>query len=300
MSKITRNDIYVRSENGGGWFDEFLRSLAEEKESSVQDVIDAIQYKRSETVQGVVDKYRKMVGLDNIKAYENETDLEVKASMFEKVYRNSPKTLELKNKIDEFADSLANWNLKYDEFPSINKWVDKNMDDFPYGQDEVIEYLGNVMSSRSQSYWDTSVEGRTHPDKKKLMAVLADLAGDEGKTAASCRPLSIRHAKIMDDKKDIILIIDKDPKIREDIKSMCEHSGGTKNTHSIINHLREKLGKDLISYSDNDLIDFIEKVKKEYQGDTEEQSADVGKVGTDIEDHPEDNAADYITHGKGN
>jgi len=193
MSKIIRNDIYVRDESGSEWFDEFLRSLAEEKESSVQDVIDAIQYKRSETVQGVVNQYRKMVGLDNIESSTEENKLKSKA----------------------------------------------------------------------------------------------------------CRPLSVRHAKIMSDNKDVISIINKDPKIREDIRSLCEHSGGTKNTHSIIDYLREKLGKDLVSYSDSDLIEFIEKTKRKYQGDTEEQSADVGRVGTDTEDHPDDNAADYITHGKG-
>lgn len=190
--KIYRNDIYVRSEQGPEWFNDFLRSLAEEKEGSTQDIIDAIQYKKSETVQGVVEEYRKMVGLDNIKASSDKPELVLKAG----------------------------------------------------------------------------------------------------------RPLSIRHA-VPFKSEDIVSAIEKDPKLKEDIRSLCRHSGGTKNTHAIINHLREKLGKHLVSYSDSDLIKYIEKAKEEYQDDTEEQSIDIGRVGTDTEDHPEDNVADYITHGKG-
>jgi hypothetical protein len=194
MSKITRSDVFVRDEKGGAWFEEFLRSLAEEKEGSVQDVIDAIQYKKSETVQGVVEEYRKMVGLDTIEA----------------------------------------------------------------------------------------------SDEKELVS------------QAGQRPLSVRHAKMLEGpEEDIIALIEKDPALREDIRSLCEHSGGTKNTLSIINHLREKMGKDLVSYSNSDLIKYIEEAKKKFRGDTEEQSVDAGRVGTDTEDHPEDNAADYITHGKG-
>ena len=192
MSKITRNDLYVRSEKGPEWFNDFLRSLAEEKESSVKDVIDAIQYKKSETVKSVVDEYRKMVGLDNIEA----------------------------------------------------------------------------------------------SDEKELVS-------------RASRPLSTRHAAIINEPDDIVTVIEKDPALREDIRSLCEHSAGTKDTISIINHLREKLGKDKVSYSDDDLIKYIEKAKNKYLGNIEEKSADAGRVGTDSDDHPEDNAADYITHGKG-
>lgn len=191
--KITRNDIYVRSESGGAWFNEFLHSLAETKESSYQELIDAINCKKSESVQGVVDEYSKMVGLNSVEASVNDSELVSRAS----------------------------------------------------------------------------------------------------------RPLSVRHAKMIDESYDVVSAIEKDPRLMEDIRSLCEHSGGTKNTHAIIDYLRSKMGKDLVSYSDSDLIKYIEQAKKGYQGDMEEHSTDVGRVGTDTEDHPEDNAADYITHGKG-
>lgn len=192
MTKITRSDVYVRSEKGGEWFEDFLQSLAEDKEGSVRDVVDAIQHKKSETVQSVVDEYRKMVGLDSI---ANSEDSSIIAT-------------------------------------------------------------------------------------------------------ASSRPLSIRHAQALESD-GVISEIEQDSKLKEDVRSLCEHSGGNKNTHAIINFLREKLGRELVSYSDEDLVEYIEEMKKGYQEEPEEQHGNVGKVGIDVEDHPEDNAADYITHGKG-
>lgn len=191
MSKVTRNDIFVRSERGAEWFNDFLESFAKDSEGSTKDILDAIQDKRNQTVQGVVDKYRKMVGLD-IQSDENNND--------------------------------------------------------------------------------DSIKAKAH------------------------RPLSIRHAKPLE---NIVVVIENDPKLKEDIRSLCEHSGGTKNTHSIINYLRNKLGKDIVSYSNDDLIKYIEEAKKEYQEDKEKSNIDVGRVGTNTEDYPEDNVADYITHGKG-
>ena len=93
--------------------------------------------------------------------------------------------------------------------------------------------------------------------------------------------------------------IKQDPQAADDVRSLCEHSGGTKNTHAIISFLRGKLGKELIQYSDKDLVKYIEDTKKMYREDTEAPSLDVGRVGVDTEDNPEDNEADYMAHGKG-
>ena len=194
MIKVTRNDIYTRDEKGGEWFDEFLRSFADEKEGSIQDVMDAIQSKKGETVQGIVDKYKIMVGIDSVADNDTLSTLESKASF---------------------------------------------------------------------------------------------------------RPISIRHAE-HHVPESIVVIIEKDPVVKEGIRSMCEHSGGTKNTHSIMDFIREKLGKDLINYSDENLVKYIEDIKKSYRDEaTEESHNDVGRVGIETDDHTED-TADYITHGKGN
>jgi len=56
----------MRSERGPDWFHEFLEiySQAADKPASVDDILNAINDKRSETVESVVADYRKQVGLD--------------------------------------------------------------------------------------------------------------------------------------------------------------------------------------------------------------------------------------------
>ncbi len=194
MIKITRDDIFARDESGGAWFEEFLQSLAEQKESSTEDIINAIQHKKSETVKGVVDKYREMVGLDSA------ADVNDKSIVSQAAYEN-------------------------------------------------------------------------------------------------VKPLSTRHAKILE--ANVVSEIEQNTQAKDAVRSFCENSGGTKGTHSIISFLRGMLGKELIQYSDKDLIEYIENTKKEYKEDVEAPCVDVGRVGIDTEDNPDDNAADYITHGKG-
>lgn len=299
MSKITRSDVYARDERGGSWFEDFLESFAQEKEAYTQEIMNAIHNKKSQSVQGIVDQYREMVGLDSV-ANTDDDESEgtvVRASMFEKVYKNSPKTLELKEKIEDFGDRLSHWNLERDEFPDVDKWVDENMKDFPYGQDEVKSYLGDVMTRRSQIYWNTSLDSRMYPDKKRLLGILSDLAGDEGKSSEN-KPLSTRHANL-EKQKNVVDIIENDPELKNDIVSLCRHSGGNKSIHSIIDRIREKLGRDLVSYSDSSLIDYINKIKEDFKEPRNKDNSDIGMVGTESEESPEDNAADYITHGKG-
>lgn len=189
--RITRSDIYIRDEKGGDWFEEFLNSYAK-KESNAQDVLDAMNQKRGETVESVVEQYRKMTGLDS----------------------------------------------------------------------------------------DASEE-------------------HDGLTAtASTQPLSMRHAHMMQEpQSEVVILIEKDPEIKADIESICEHSGGTKETHAILNFLRERLGRELVSFSDEDLSKYIEDIKGKYYEEKHEPRGNIGRVGTESEDSPEDDAADYMTHG---
>lgn len=195
MSKITRSDVYVRDEKGGAWFDEFLHSFAGEKESSVYDVINAIHDKKADTVQSVVDDYRKQVGLDSL---ANDDD-------------DGLKTVASTNKIS----------------------------------------------------------------------------------------LSMRHSYLLSTA-DVVSDIEDNPKLKEDIRSLCEYSGGNKGTHSIINYLRNELGTEVVKYSNDDLVKYIEEVKGEYRDDHDDDQVSAGEVGIDVDDNnSEDNIADYITHGKG-
>lgn len=191
--KISRNDVYVRDEKGPEWFEDFLRSLAQQ--STTQNILDAINQKRGETVEGVVSKYREMVGLD-VLADDNETEIKSEASM---------------------------------------------------------------------------------------------------------RPISVRHAKELDkDQKDVVIIIESDPKLKADFESILKGSGGTKNTHAVLHFLRGLLGSDLVSYSDDHLIQYIDEMKKKYLGTkVEEPSGYAGRVGTEPIEEFNDHAADFMGHGKG-
>lgn len=79
MAEVSRNDLYMRDERGPEWFDEFLRSLANSKESSsVQDILNAIHNKRGETVESVVRQYREQVGLDIVQSADTDDKSSVK------------------------------------------------------------------------------------------------------------------------------------------------------------------------------------------------------------------------------
>lgn len=99
-----------------------------------------------------------------------------------------------------------------------------------------------------------------------------------------------------DEQKDVVVIIEQDPKLKSNIHSLCQHSGGHRNTLSIINFLRNILGNDLVSFSDDDLKKYIEDIKKKYKTELEEDNVDIGLVGLD--DNDDDKVADYIEHGK--
>ncbi len=203
--KIYRNDIYVRSETGGEWFEEFLQSFAESKAYSLQNMLDTMNQKKGQSVENIVNQYKEMVGLETM------------------------------------ADQ-----------PDAN--------------------ITSTVSNFS-------------------------------------RPISIRHAEELESKeeeleseesKTILLIIKENPEIDADIHSLCENSGGTKNTHSIISFLRESLGNELVSYNDDDLVQYIDDVKKQYYVHTIEPLGNAGRVGLDDhEDSNQDNVADFIEHGKG-
>lgn len=112
---------------------------------------------------------------------------------------------------------------------------------------------------------------------------------------AQFRPLSKRHAK-MGPSHSSLPKLKENPEVLKDIDSLCEHSGGTKNTHSIMAHLRDKFGKELVSFSDSDLKEFIEERKSNFHNPAPEEEYDVGLVGQEKKEDFQDDIADYQTH----
>lgn len=94
--------------------------------------------------------------------------------------------------------------------------------------------------------------------------------------------------------------LDDYPEIKKIIDSFCMNSGGTKSVHSIINYLRTKMGNDVIRFSDEDLIKYIEERRehyRDYNNENESSANDVGKVGIEPDNDYDDNVADYYSHG---
>lgn len=84
MTKVSRNDIYVRDENGPDWFTEFLRTYDINKSAyptSIQDIMGIITNRRGETVESIVKKYREQVGLDMVQS-SDEDDQQVKNASY--------------------------------------------------------------------------------------------------------------------------------------------------------------------------------------------------------------------------
>lgn len=54
---------------------------------------------------------------------------------------------------DQMAHSLETWNLKYDPFPDIKKWINSNFI-LPFGKVIIERYFYMLMDKRSKSFWN--------------------------------------------------------------------------------------------------------------------------------------------------
>ena len=106
--------------------------------------------------------------------------------------------------------------------------------------------------------------------------------------------MSIRQASEEDSVVDVIKSSDE---LKSAIESMFRHSGGHKKIYPIIRYLRDKLGKYKVSYTDEELITYLNSVKEQFLTDTlKDTDHNIGLVG--LEEEYEDNAADYVEHGR--
>jgi len=198
--RISRSDVFVRSESGGEWMEDFLYHFSKNKESKMttQDIMSAIDGIKPNTVSAVVDNYREMVGLDKISETESDT-IVVKAS------RNPTRSL-------------------------------------------------------------------------------------------SCR---VAKESIEEETAPIILIMKDHPEVEKDIDSLCRHSGGNKSTSAIIHYLRNMLGPDTVSFTDDSIVDYVNDVRSKYQSDEDDAAdeLDVGLIGTEPPPDGDSDTAEYFSNG---
>ena len=119
------------------------------------------------------------------------------------------------------------------------------------------------------------------------------LTPDLTKTASAPRYISLRHKLAS----AVVSVLQEHPELIKDIESLCSHSGGHKGVHSVIHFLRDKLGED-ISYSDEALTKFILETKERFKDALPECCVEEGAVGTQHQDHYDDQGADYFNPTK--
>lgn len=156
----------------------------------------------------------------------------------------------------------------------------------------VQDILGAIKNTEAKSV-DSVVQN--YRKQVGLDALTADTRDHETIKEASkkFRPLSIRHFA---EKQSALALVESDEGLKQMIDSFCQHSGGTKSTHSIIARLREQLGDNSIDYNDEDLNNYIESRKNYFKHDMTDKVLDVGLVGTDSNEEPADLTADYATY----
>ena len=270
MSSFSRDDTYARPESGGEIFSELaaLLSKTSAADPSIQDLLNAINNKRSESVSDVVARYREQTGLDLVLS-ENEATVKVANKPAEE---DEITTVPKRANEAEFIQRnlhhwVQDWTSVMTAFTDLhNKLVetDEGLADQLYREMLPIE---DAMKEAFQAY-----------KQSELPELLQ-------RHMLSKRQAQVKTTSILDN-----------PEVVQDIESFCSCSGGHKSLHSIILSLREKLGREDISYTDPELIAFINKCKAKHQQSCSQDHRhfEAGQVGTQKDDHNEDRVADYF------
>lgn len=109
--------------------------------------------------------------------------------------------------IENIAEQLRSWNLKYHPFPDIKKFIKENWHQ-KYGDDVIYKYLSEVMRDRSNSYWNVDPYSRGYANEELQNAKLAwkgtkaDLRGDFS-VVKNPRKKVKKHAKKRKKKKSV-------------------------------------------------------------------------------------------------
>lgn len=72
--------------------------------------------------------------------------------------KKNPSTKSIRSNIhaiEKMKDELLTWNLKYDEFPNIKEFANKNWE-LSFGKKEALSLLNAAASKRASSYWNAN------------------------------------------------------------------------------------------------------------------------------------------------
>jgi hypothetical protein len=100
------------------------------------------------------------------------------------VKKKNPSTKSIRNNIraiEKMEDDLLVWNLKYDEFPDIKEYVNKNWE-LSFGKKEALALLNAAARKRSDSYWNTRTNyaaDEYHDTRQAWWKIITKLKGTE-------------------------------------------------------------------------------------------------------------------------
>lgn len=161
--------------------------------------------------------------------------------------------------------------------------------------DNIIKQSGDIEADLERKKNGETVASVVEGYRKQ---VGLDLANDNEpmniKTASKKQYLSIRQAQMED--ATVIEIIEGDPDLKTALNSLLEHSGGTKKITSLIKFLRDRLGKEKVSYSDQALRDYLSDLKGKYIIEPEPEKPEIaGLIGVENHDDGPDTAEYYAS-----
>jgi hypothetical protein len=160
------------------------------------------------------------------------------------------------------------------------EWLESFFRSFAENQnEEIVNIIKNApdVASIVKSYRD-------------MVCLDAALSEDETVKTAGVkgRQLSKRA-----EEKSTVDVLKADENLLKQVESLLHNSGGHKKTVTIIRFLRDELGKESASFSDEELKDFIEHLREKHQPHTPDCECDAGKVGLNKEDFAGDGKAEY-------
>lgn len=170
MVKVSRSDIFVRPENGGSWFQEFLNNYDLNKSAyptTIQEVMNIITDKQGETVESVVAKYREQVGLDMVQSSDDEQQVKTASCASRplsirhaKEYASVVEKIEANKQLRDAIESLCKHSGGHKSIQSLVSFIRKELgEDVSFSDDHLTQYLTECKNKFKSCEQTNNMEG---------------------------------------------------------------------------------------------------------------------------------------------
>lgn len=154
--KISRSGMSYAGENGPDWLNDFLQDFANKKSESSTISEEIMSAFKENTVEGVVENYRNMVGLDQVKTASKKVapfrPLSARHAQ-EEDEDNIILIIEKNPGIQRDIESLCRHSGGHKDHQSIINYLRKILGNkVSYTDDKLIDYIKEVKSKYQQNY----------------------------------------------------------------------------------------------------------------------------------------------------